>query len=380
VIDLLRCALPPEPDTELSTAAARPFIADHIRQAMAAARATPSHATPNLARWLRQTRRLGSRDRRTVSEAVHGIIRHEAFLLRAGARSDEDLIAMWTRMIDGDRFEQMASASPAEDLSSALAVPLPIAAEWLQRLGEEEAAAFALAQTRRAPLSLRANRLRCDRAALADRLASEGIQTTLAPQTENGLHLVGRANVQGLESFRDGWFEVQDGSSQRAVAALGDVDGLEVLDICAGAGGKSLALAAAGARVTAADPRSHALTELDKRAKRAGAEIRIDTPGPSDVVFVDAPCSGLGRLWRTPAIRWSYQPQMCVALQAEILEAAVDFVRPGGRLIYATCTVLAAENQHPMPEGWTAEDREDLWPHRDCTDGFHWEIWRRPAG
>ncbi len=285
--DLLRCALPATPDADLAAVAARPFIADHILQGLTAARDKPSHATPNLARWLRQTRRLGSRDRRTVGDAVHGIIRQEAFLLRAGARSDEDLIAMWTQMIGGERFEHMAAASDAEDFSSALALPLPIASEWLARLGPEEAAAFGQAQTQRAPLCIRANRIRCTREELAARLAEEDIETTPAPQTQDGLQIVGRTNIQALQSFRDGWLEVQDASSQRAVAALGDIEGLEVLDLCAGAGGKSLALAAAGARVTATDPRSHALYELEKRAKRAGAEIEIDEPrNPADYKVV----------------------------------------------------------------------------------------------
>ena len=376
--DLLRCALPAEPDPDLAAVAERPFIADHIRQALSAAREQPSHATPNLARWLRQTRRLGSRDRRTVGDAVHGIIRHEAFLLRAGARSDEDLIAMWTQMVAGERFEHMHSASASEDYSSALALPLPVATEWLERLGPEQAAAFGQVQTQRAPLSIRANRLRCTRDGLAARLAEEGVQTTPIPQTADGLQVVGRANLQALPSFRDGWCEIQDASSQRAVAALGDVEGMEVLDLCAGAGGKSLALAAAGARVRATDPRSHALGELQKRAARAGAEIDIGDPELSDVVFVDAPCSGLGRLWRTPAVRWSYQMGMCTDLQAEILDAAIDFVRPGGRLIYATCTLLDAENSHPMPEAWTCIEQRELWPHTDGSDGFHWQIWQRP--
>jgi 16S rRNA (cytosine967-C5)-methyltransferase len=378
--DLLRCALPTESDSDRSETAARPFIADHILQGLAAARATPSHATPNLARWLRQTRRLGSRDRRIVGDAVLGVIRHEAFLLRAGARSDIELIAMWTAMIGGERFEHVQPASPAEDFSSALALPLPVAAEWLDRLGPDGAARFGQVQTQRAPLTLRANRLRCSREQLAERLLEEGHQTAPVPHTIDGLQILGRANVQALQSFKDGWFEVQDASSQRSVAALGDVDGVEVLDLCAGAGGKALALAAGGARVRATDTRSKALYELEKRAKRAGAEIAIEEPEPADIVFVDAPCSGLGRLWRTPAARWTYQPKMCVGLQAEILEAAADFVRPGGQLLYATCTTLQVENSHAPPEGWQIESTQTLWPHLDGSDGFHWQIWRRPAG
>ncbi len=374
--DLLRCALPLTAEPELAEAARRPFIADHCLQALRAARDSPRHATPNLARWLRQTRRLGSRDRRWVSEAVHGIIRHEALLLRAGARSDQDLVRMWADLIEGDRFSHMEPASPAEDLSSALSLPLGVASEWLNALGEEEASALGQAQAGRAPLTIRANRLRCTPEALAERLEEEGHPTRPAAGTSSGLVLMGRANVQTWASFKEGWFEVQDASSQRVVEALGDVEGLSVLDLCAGAGGKSLALAGAGARVRATDPRSNALRELSRRAERAGADIALGDPEPADIVFVDAPCSGLGRLWRTPAIRWSYQPGMCVGLQEEILEAAMDFVRPGGRLIYATCTLLEAENAHRLPEGWTSLEQRTLWPHRDGSDGFFWHTWQ----
>jgi len=376
-MDLLRCALPSEPDVTLAETARRPFIADHARQGLAAARESPLHATPNLARWFRHTRRLGSRDRRTVSEIVHGTIRHEAFLLRAGARSDEDLIRMYADLIAGDRFDHMQPASPAEDFSSALALPLPVATEWLETLGPEDASRFGATQAARPPLTIRANRLRCNRDQLAARLEDEQIQTRAIPAAPDGLQVVGRANLQALASFKEGWFEVQDASSQRAVAALGDVEGFKVLDLCAGAGGKSLALAAAGAIVRATDPRSHALNELTRRANRAGAEIDIGDPAPADIVFVDAPCSGLGRMWRTPAIRWAYRPGMCVDLQREILEVAVDFVRPGGRLIYATCTLLQAENQHSLGEGWKPESTATLWPHRDGSDGFFWQIWTR---
>ena len=103
--DLLRCALPVEPDLVLAEKAQRTWIVNQCLQGLVEARKDPSYATPNLARWFRKNRSLGSKDRRIVSEMIHGIIRHEAFLLRAGARSPEDLAHLWTRIMSGDRFE-----------------------------------------------------------------------------------------------------------------------------------------------------------------------------------------------------------------------------------------------------------------------------------
>jgi 16S rRNA (cytosine967-C5)-methyltransferase len=352
-------------------------MADHALQALTEARRVPSWATPNLARWFRRTRRLGSKDRRVVAEIVHGVIRHEALLLRAGARSDPDLIRSWADLRAGDRFERLMPATPAEDFSTALSLPLPIAAEWLDALGPVRAAAFGATQAGRAPLSIRANRLRCTREELAKRLQEEGHESQPTPHAPDGLHLTGRMNAGALQSFKDGWFEVQDESSQMAVAALGEVAGIDVLDLCAGAGGKSLALAACGARVRASDIRWGALDELERRAARAGATVDIGPPEPADIVFVDAPCTGIGRLWRTPATRWSYSPGAHVQTQRALLDQACDLVRPGGRLIYATCSLLAEENDHGHPgDGWTSLTSRTLWPHIEGTDGFFWQIWQ----
>jgi 16S rRNA (cytosine967-C5)-methyltransferase len=378
MIDLLRCALPETPNPELATRARRPFLADHGLQALTEARRVPAFATPNMAKWFRQTRRLGSKDRRVVAEIAHGVIRHEAILLRAGARTDEALIEKWADLIDGERFDDMVSASPAENFSTALSLPLPVATEWLEVLGETSAAAFGATVSGRAPLTIRTNSIKCTRDALRARLSAEGVESEPTKASALGLHLQGRHNVGALASFKEGWFEVQDESSQLAIAALGDIDGLEVLDFCAGAGGKSLAFFAAGAKVRANDVRRKALGELTRRAERAGATVQTGAPEMSDIVFVDAPCSGLGHLWRTPALRWSYSPGAHIGAQRDILDDACEWVRPGGRLVYATCSLLAEENDHGDPgPGWTDEDSKTLWPHIHGTDGFFWQVWRR---
>ncbi|NOY24323.1 MAG: methyltransferase, partial [Oligoflexia bacterium] len=200
----------------------------------------------------------------------------------------------------------------------------------------------------------------------------------------------GRANVVGSGAYREGAVEVQDLSSQdfvAAIAAAHPLTGARVLDLCAGAGGKSLAMAALGARVQAWDRRARALNVLRKRARRAGHDIHVLDPGlgsgPTtaaeryDIVVVDAPCSGSGRLMREPALRLGLEPDRYIDVQAHLLKNAATRVRPGGLLAYATCSLLACENQHPTPVGFTLVDTALRWPHRQPGDGFAWRLWRR---
>ena len=376
-VDLLRCALPARPDPDLAHAIARPKLAGAAEQALAAARANRAYAAGVLAKWFRKNRWLGSKERPVVQEAVYGVIRHEALLTRAGAWDDAARVAAWGRLVGGDRFDALAPSTPAEDYATALSLGFRVAREWLEHLGPADAAALGAALSERAPLTLRANRLKVTREALAARLADEGVETAPTPHAPDGLFVLGRANLQGLESFRDGWFEVQDEASQLLVQAVPVDKDQRVLDLCAGAGGKSLGLAARRTRVTAFDVRDDALRELVKRARRAGAEIDIDEPQPAPVVLVDAPCSGTGRLRRDPALRWGLEPGALIDEQADILAGAAELVEPGGALVYATCSLLADENGHAAPDGFEETERRWLWPHRDGTDGFFWVVWRR---
>ena len=148
--DLLRSALPRELDPNLLEVVKRPWIVEQVKAGLKEARRAPSYATPNLARWFRKNRSLGSRDRPVVAALVHGVIRHEALLLRAGARSPEDLTLMVAALLAGDRLESLAAVSPAEDFATALNVPGSIANEWLERLGVDDAAAFAASINTRA--------------------------------------------------------------------------------------------------------------------------------------------------------------------------------------------------------------------------------------
>ena len=380
--ELLRCCLPEEPDAELAVRARRPFLQDAALQALAHAREQPRMAGPRMKTWFRKTRKLGSKDRPVVQEALLGMVRHEALFIRAGARSAEDLHELWCRMLEGDRFETVEPSTPGEDYATALTLGYPIALGWLERLGESAAIELGRALSKRAPLTIRANRLRGTREELATQLAVEGVKTKPTQISPDGLHIEGRHNLTALASFRRGGFEVQDESSQLFVQALPITQGMRVLDVCAGAGGKSLALAARGARVEAHDIRPRALAELRKRAVRAGAEVSIlkgEELEPAPMVVVDAPCSGTGRLRRDPWLRWGLEHLSHVDVQRQLLETAAELVEPGGVLAYATCSLVEQENTHSAPTHgtWSEPEGRCLWPHEGGMDGFGWRIWRR---
>ncbi len=252
------------------------------------------------------------------------------------------------------------------------------------------------------PISLRVNSLRTSREALAQRLRSEGVDTHPGVLSPLALHVVGpRPNLYGLSSLRDGLFEVQDEGSQLLGLLVEARPGETVLDLCAGAGGKTLLLAASmenQGRLLAYDPDAERLDRLLVRCSRAGVlNVQVLRAPPEgmlvDRVLVDAPCSELGSLRRGPDSRFRVEPSALTALprvQLDILARARRLVRPGGRLVYATCTVNRAENEEVVlgflrqaPEfrlvspgaGWLAPScvREGFLfcaPHLHGTDGF----------
>jgi 16S rRNA (cytosine967-C5)-methyltransferase len=244
---------------------------------------------------------------------------------------------------------------------------------------------------------------------LAARLAAEGVATRPGRLAPSCLVVTSaRPNVYGLAAHRAGLLEVQDEGSQLLGAAMGARPGEAVLDACAGAGGKTLLLAAdvgVGGRVHAADPDSERLARLRVRAARAGAAAVVAIHGATapeglvvDRALVDAPCSELGALRRGPDLRWRIDPvsfERLPALQLAIVERALHHVRPGGTLVYATCTfrreeneevALAVERAHPelarvappVPAALVGADRFlRALPHLHGTDGFFAAAWAR---
>ena len=377
-----------------------------------------------LARFLRSRPDLSAAARAAAAEAVLGVALWRR-RLRAQLGQDDAgprlLLAALLRD-PGGRDDAEALAGLPEGALPPPRAPLAFADRWslpdwlaaelsAAAAAGPEAEALADALDRPGPVALRANLLLTSPGALAARLAAEGVATRrglLAPACL--VVTSARPNVLGLAAHREGLLEVQDEGSQLLGAAVGARPGETVLDLCAGAGGKTLLLAAdvgPGGRVHAADPDGERLARLRVRAARAGAAgiVAVEGAAPpadlvADRVLVDAPCSELGALRRGPDLRWRLDPATFAALpalQLGILARGAAHVRPGGTLVYATCTFRRAEDEdvalafeaaHPGfaraapevdPAALGPEGFLRTFPHRHGTDGFFAARWvRRP--
>jgi len=389
-----------------------------------------------VAGFFRRQRLLGPRERHALAETTYAVLRRRLLFehlaqggrgplprrlaILAWAGGDESL----RRALAPDEWSWLQAARAAPHDAPALRHNLPPwLAEALQaRLGADEFWRLADALLEPAPLDLRANLLKTRREALHAALAAAGIESAPTPHSPWGLRVAGKPALSGLESFRRGDFEIQDEGSQLLALALDAKRGEMVVDFCAGAGGKTLALGAAmrnTGRLYAFDTSAHRLDALRQRAERAGLtnvhpaqlaherDERIDRlAGKIDRVLVDAPCTGLGTLRRNPDLKWRQSPQVVEAMRAQqeaILAGAARLPKPGGRLLYATCSLLDAENEavaqafeaaHPgfarLPAaealarsrvagaaGLVEGDRLRLWPQRHGTDGFFAALWIR---
>lgn len=353
-----------------------------------------------LADWFRASRFAGSQDRRAIRELVFGAIRAcgpippsgRAAMLRL-AEAEPALL----QLFDGSTYGPAAIAG-GEAVAEAGAAPAWLS-ERLAASGIDGAEAGALLE--RAPLDIRVNALKAERSTLALPEPGEPLPTA------QGLRFASGTPVEQWDAFRDGLVEVQDAGSQLACAAVGAGPGETVIDLCAGAGGKTLALAAAMANqgtLIAADTDRGRLAKLAPRAERAGAlvaETVLLNPGSelaalaqwqgrTDAVLVDAPCSGTGTWRRNPEARWRLDEASLArltTLQRHLLEVASELVRPDGRLTYVTCSLLDEEGagqveaflaSHPewrteplaLPLGRPRGPGLRLTPFHDQTDGF----------
>ncbi len=348
-----------------------------------AARHQGAPADRVIADWFRARRFAGSGDRRAVRELAYAAIRacgeapvsgRAAMLALADA--DSDGILGLAVLFDGSRHAP-APIDPAEPRGVPGVAPAWLMAE-LANSGVTGVEAQALLG--RAPLDIRVNALKADRATIALPLQGE---LTAAPQ---GLRYPAGTQVEGWDAFNQGLIEVQDTGSQLVCEALAARGGETVIDLCAGAGGKTLSLAAAmssavgtdAGTLIACDTDRGRLSRLRPRAERAGARIaetllldpgrELDALGTwehrADAVLVDAPCSGSGTWRRNPEARWRLSPRelaRLTALQAHVLDLAARLVKPGGRIVYATCSLLDAEGADQVQafltrhRGWRAD-------------------------
>ncbi|MGC4000112.1 MAG: RNA methyltransferase [Anaeromyxobacter sp.] len=414
-----------------------------------------------LERVLRRERKMWSSERRLAAEAVYGLLRaqgqldfllggaapgeaargpgeagrgvelgmrYAGWLVRSGGATAEDAArrlvvpAAPLRGLAGAETRIAAVKDPVARLAVEGSIPRWIAERFVAELGQEEARQLVGVLNARAPLTVRANALLGDREALRARLQEEGVGAEPTPLSPWGLTLDGHQNAFALKSFQEGWFEIQDEGSQLIALAAGARPNKVVVDACAGAGGKSLALAAEmhnKGTLWALDSDAGRLSEARRRSARAhvdnlrtrpipaGAEAAdaiADLAGQAAVVLVDAPCSGLGTLRRKPDARWRLKPedpQRFAALQRELLARFAKLLAPGGRLVYATCAMGRTENGDvadwavkelglaaaPLAAtlgaaraaaAGAAENQLELFPHRHGTDGFFMAAFTRP--
>jgi 16S rRNA (cytosine967-C5)-methyltransferase len=411
----------------------RPVRADLVRSAVlevyAAVRSEGQLADRALDRVLRRERRLYSQERRAVAESVYGLLRQERrldFVLFGGAPPPK---LGWSELYEArlSALEAGAASAPLPENLPMLdrvglegSLPPFLAKMLVEELGEANALELSRALASRAPLTVRANLLKGDRATLAERLSAEGVRSSATRWSPLGLTLEARGNALALQAYEEGRFEIQDEGSQLIALLMEAKPGERVVDACAGAGGKTLALAAAmqnKGELWAFDVDAKRLGELKQRARRAGVHnVRIQAlsaepsgsdplerlRGKSDRVLVDAPCSGLGTLRRSPDARYRLKPEDFIrfpALQASILVRFAPLVRPGGRLVYATCSLARQENEAVIEEflaskapfravsigpllGQPALAQGPflrLYPHRHGTDGFFAAVLERTA-
>jgi 16S rRNA (cytosine967-C5)-methyltransferase len=349
---------------------------------------------------LRRKAHLYSSERRAVAERVYALLRRQRtvdyLLSRARPGFDElqttrqDVLRLAaSRILHGEPTEVVAHDSSLIGMDAAALDALPEAAAALERLPRDqrfpivaslpdflaakfretfgaEAERATEAMNERAPLTARANLFKGDRETLQKRLGAEGVESQPTPLSPMGLWLNTRINAFSLESFREGLFEIQDEGSQ-ILGMLVDAPPTRVVDACAGAGGKTLQLAVQMKNrgdLHALDVDAKRIDELRKRARRAGVHNArtqlIPSEGPAadealaplkdkaDRVLVDAPCSGTGTYRRKPDARYRLSPEDLanhVARQKALLERFSSLVKPGGRLIYGTCSVLREENE-----------------------------------
>lgn len=391
-----------------------------------------------VARHFRENKSLGPRERATLSDTVFAVLR-ERLRYESLARSGSG--SKWRRLailgFPGDRdYLKSALTEPEKtwldacdkvadtDLMAPHRHNLP---EWLaaalrDQVGDDfDALAASLLQP--APLDLRVNTLKKKRDAVLAEIRSAGLSAEPTAHSPLGIRLQGKPNLSRLPAFASGEVEVQDEGSQLLALLLAPKRGEMVADFCAGAGGKTLALGAAmknTGRLYAFDTSAHRLDAIKPRLARSGLsnvhpvaiaherDERIKRlAGKLDRVLVDAPCSGLGTLRRNPDLKWRQSPASVAELQAKqvaILSSAARLLKPGGRLVYATCSLLADENEAVVQAFEAAHgrdfeasacadllqragvDRADelvsgpylrLWPHRQATDGFYAAVWLR---
>lgn len=436
----------------IAKAKALPVHLEHLMRLLPEVLKFDSPSDMVVSKYFKDNSQLGNRDRALIAESTFSVLRHKLELLQY-AQSGQGalyrriaLLGLMIALSEGGLGTSHRLESALVDLAfvahpgeidwlqrfvnyprASLTLPVKFnLPDWLweeleQQIGAQSREELALALLKPAALDCRVNTMKEKREALLEELNLLGgrYQAVPTPYSELGVRLLGKPALQNLQSFKDGKFEVQDEGSQLLSMLLAPKRGEMVVDFCAGAGGKTLAMGAlmkSMGRLYAFDISARRLARLKPRVAKSGLSnvhpVWIDSEndakvkrlaGKIDRVLVDAPCSGLGTLRRNPDLKWRQSPESIEELQAKqysILSAASKLLKPGGRLVYATCSILQQENQvivleflkqHPnfvlldpkevlkgsfpqlndIPVGATLDSSWwQLWPNRHETDGF----------
>ncbi len=365
-------------------------------------------------RQLKKDKRWGARDRAFIAETTYDIVRWKRLYAEIAevkppfsAHDLRRMFAVWAvlkgiQLPDWSYFEdtpQRRIKGKFDELSKIRKFRESIP-DWLDELASEELGddfwtqeIHALNQL--APVVLRANTLKVAAPQLKNALQQEGIETRLLEKYPEALELLERANVFTVKAFADGLFEVQDASSQKVAPFLEVEPGMRVVDACAGAGGKTLHLASLmknKGQIIAMDIYENKLQELKRRARR-NEVFNVETKlidnkqlkrmqGTADRVLIDAPCSGLGVLKRNPDAKWKLRPEFLNEIrqtQQQILCDYSKLLKSGGKLVYATCSILPSENRKQMEiflqseagKEFELEAEEAIFAHISGYDGFY---------
>lgn len=360
-------------------------------------------------RVLKSNPKWGSRDRAFIAENVYEIVRWYRLLYEIDGGEPQDEAAWWrlfgiSQVLKGQElpnWKEFNNLDPAailakrEKVESVRKIRESIP-DWLEERGEQELEAswepVLHALNEPAPVVIRVNTLKMDATALGQLLLAEGVHTERLEG--DGMKVLKRKNLFSTEAFRQGYFEVQDYASQQVAPFLRPEPGMRIVDACAGGGGKSLHLAALmqnKGRIIALDTEGWKLDELKRRARRAGADIIETRPidstkvvkrleGSADRLLLDVPCSGLGVVRRNPDAKWKLDIPFIEKVrqtQQEILRSYSRMLKPGGLLVYATCSILPSENDRQV-ETFLKEqngkfellDQKRLLPNEFGYDGF----------
>ncbi len=370
---------------------------------------------------LKRDKRWGSRDRGFIAETVYEIVRYKrlyAEIADVKEPFDRDnlwrMFAVWatlkgiklpdwkyfkgtpTRKIKG-RFDELSKIRKFRE-----SIP-----DWIDNLGMEELGEFKwtkeiAVQNQQADVVLRVNTLKTSKKDLQLKLESEDIETEIIENYPYALKLKERANVFKTEAFKNGWFEVQDASSQLVADFLDVKPGMKVVDTCAGAGGKTLHIASLmenKGQIVAMDIYESKLKKLKIRARRNGAhniDMKLITStkpikklyDKADRVLIDAPCSGLGVLRRNPDAKWKLAQEFLDKIrqtQKDVLQQYSKMVKPGGQMVYATCSVLPSENEKQIEnflssesgKGFSFVKQKNILAHESGFDGFYMALLKK---